>query len=84
MVILVCLAALIPLAALAWRKGWKKKALMPVLFLVIIVPIDYCVEATLGSALSDISGFSLIVGIVCVAWLVYMVFKTPKTTALKK
>ncbi len=84
MVILACLAASIPLAALAWRKGWKKKALMPVLFLVIIVPIDYCVEAALGSALSDISGFSLIVGIVCVAWLVYMVFKTPKTTALKK
>jgi len=84
MVILACLAASIPLAAMAWSKGWKKKALVPVLFLAIIVPIDYCVEAALGSAFSDISGFSLIVGIVCVAWLVYMVFKMPKTAVLKK
>ena len=80
MVILACLAASILLAAMAWRKGWRKMAFVPVLFLVIIVPID----AALGSALSDISGFSLIVGIVCVAWLVYMVFKTPKTATLKK
>jgi hypothetical protein len=80
MVILVCLVASIPLAAMAWRKGWKKKALMPVLFLVIIAVID----TALGSALSNISGFGLVVGIVCIAWLVYMVFKTPKTATLKK
>ena len=80
MVILACLASSILLAAMVWRKGWKKKALRPVLFLVIIAPID----AALGSALSDISGFSLIVGIICIAWLVYMVFKTPKTATLKK
>lgn len=80
MVILVCLASSILLAAMAWRKGWKKKALVPVLCLVIIAAID----VALGSALSDISGFNLIVGIVCVAWLVYMVFKTPKTATLKK
>ena len=80
MVILVCLASSILLAPMAWRKGWKKKALRPVLFLVIIIFID----GALGSALSDISGFELVVGIVCVAWLVYMVFKTPKTATLKK
>ncbi|MBA7701899.1 hypothetical protein ES703_110646 [subsurface metagenome] len=80
MVILGCLAASILLAPLAWRKGWKKKALVPVLCLIIIAVID----VVLGSALSDISGFSLIVGIVCIAWLVYMVFKTPKTATLKK
>ena len=80
MVILACLATSIPLAILAWRKGWKKMALLPILCLIIIAVID----TALGSALSDISGFQLIVGIVCVAWLVYMVFKTPKTATLKK
>ena len=80
MVILACLASSILLAAMAWRKGWKKKALVPVLFLVIIAAID----AALGFALSDISGFGHIVGIVCIAWLVYMVFKTPKMATLKK
>ncbi len=80
MVILVCLASSILLAAMAWRKGWRKKALVPVLCLVIIAAID----VALGSALSDISGFELVVGIGCVAWLVYMVFKTPKTATLKK
>jgi peptidoglycan/LPS O-acetylase OafA/YrhL len=80
MVILACLAASIILAILAWRKGWRKMALAPVLCLFIIAVIDM----TLNFALSNISGFSLIVGIVCVAWTVYMVFKTPKTTTLKK
>ena len=80
MVIWVCLAAAIILAILAWRKGWRKMALAPVLCLFVIAVIDI----GLGFALSDISGFSLIVGIVCVTWLVYMVFKTPKTTTLKK
>ena len=80
MVILVCLAASIILAALAWRKGWKKKSLWPVICLVIIAAID----AGLGSKLSDISGFQLIVGIICVAWTVYMVLITPKTAKMKK
>jgi hypothetical protein len=80
MVIWACLAAAIILAILAWRKGWRMIALAPVLCLFIIALIDMA----LGSALSDISGFSLIVGIVCVAWLVYMVFKMPKTAVLKK
>jgi hypothetical protein len=68
------------LAAMAWGKGWKKKALWPVFCLFIIAVID----AALGWALSDISGFGHIVGIVCIAWLVYMVFKTPKMATLKK
>jgi len=80
MVILGCLAMSILLAAMAWGKGWKKKALWPVFCLFIIAVID----AALGWALSDISGFGHIVGIVCIAWLVYMVFKTPKTATLKK
>ena len=80
MVILVCWVLSIPLVAMAWRRGWKKKALVPVLCLVIIAAID----TALGSALSDISGFQLIVGIVYVVWLVYMVFKTPKSATLKK
>ena len=80
MVILGCLAMSIILAVMAWRKGWRKMALVPVLCLFIIAVID----AQLGWTLSDISGFSLIVGIVCIAWLVYMVFKTPKTATLKK
>ena len=80
MVILACLAASIILAILAWRNGCRKMALVPVLCLFIIAVIDMA----LSSALSDISGFGLIVGIVCVAWTVYMVFKTPKTTELKK
>ena len=80
MVIWACLAASILFVAMAWRKGWKKKALVPVLCLVIIAAIDMA----LGFALSDISGFGLIVGIVCVAWLVYLVFKAPKTVTLKK
>ena len=60
--------------------GWRKMALGPVLCLFIIAVID----AQLGWALSDISGFGHVVGIVCIAWLVYMVFTTPKTAALKK
>ena len=80
MVILACLAASIPLAIMAWRKGWKKKALWPVLCLFIIAVID----AELSWALSDISVFGPVVGIVCIAWLVYMVFKMPKTAAMKK
>ena len=80
MVILGCLAMSILLAPLAWRKGWRKRALGPVLCLFIIAVID----AALGFALSDISGFGLVVGIVCIAWLVYLVFKTPKTATLKK
>jgi len=80
MVILACLAASIILAILAWRKGWRKMALAPVLCLFIIAVIDLA----FGSALSDISGFGHAVGIVFIAWLVYMVFKTPKTAALKK
>jgi len=65
---------------MAWRKGWRKMALGPVICLFIIAVID----AVLGSALSDISGFGHVVGIVCIAWLVYMVFTTPKTAAMKK
>ena len=80
MVILGCLAFSIMLAAMAWRKGWKKKALWPVLCLFIIAVID----AALIWALSDISVFGHVVGIVCIAWLVYMVFKMPKTAAMKK
>ena len=80
MVILACLAASIILAILAWRGGWRKMALGPVLCLFIIAVID----AQLGWALSDISGYGHVVGIVCIAWLVYMVFTTPKTAALKK
>ncbi len=80
MVIWACLAAAIILAILAWRKGWRKMALAPVLCLFVIAVIDM----GLGFALSDISGFGHAVGIVFIAWLVYMVFTTPKTTALKK
>lgn len=80
MVILGCLGATIILAPLAWRKGWKKKALWPALCLVIISIIDWA----LRSALSDISGFSLMVGIICVAWTVYMVLIPPKAGNLKK
>ena len=80
MVILACLAASIILAILAGRGGWRKMALGPVLCLFIIAVID----AQLGWALSDISGFGHVVGIVCIAWLVYIVFTTPKTAALKK
>jgi hypothetical protein len=80
MVILACLAASILLAILAWRKGWRWIAIIPVLCLIIIAVIDMA----LGSALSDISGFGYIVGIVFIVWLVYMIFKTPKTAALKK
>jgi len=80
LVILACLAATLMLAALAWRKGWKKKSLWPVICLVIIAAIDMA----LGSKLSDISGFQLIVGIICVAWTVYMVLIPPKDTRLKK
>jgi len=68
------------LAALAWTKGWKKKSLWPAICLVIIAAID----AALGSKLSDISGFQLIVGIICVGWTVYMVLIPPKTAKLKK
>jgi len=80
MVILGCLASSILLAPLEWRKGWRKMALGPVLCLFIIAVID----AILGFALSDISVFGHVVGIVCIAWLIYMVFKTPKTATLKK
>ena len=80
MVILVCLAATLMLAVLAWTKGWKKIGLGPALCLVIIAGID----TALDSALSDISGFSLIVGIICIAWIVYMVLIPPKTAKLKK
>ena len=80
MVILACLTASMFLALMAWRKGWRKMAFVPFFCLIIIEVID----TALGFALSDISGFSLIVGIVCVAWTVYMVFKTPKTATLKK
>ncbi len=80
MVILGFLAASILLAAMAWGKGWKKKALGPVLCLFIITVID----AQLGWALGNTPGFSYIVGIICIAWVVYMVFRPPKTAALKK
>jgi uncharacterized membrane protein YfcA len=80
MVILGCLAATIILAPLAWKNAWKKKALWPAICLVIIAAID----AALGSKLSDISGFQLIVGIICVAWTVYMVLIPPKATKHKK
>jgi len=80
MVILACLAASIILAILAWRKGWRWIAIIPVLCLFIIAVVDMA----LGSALSDISGFGLIVGIVFIVWLIYMVFKTPKSIAQKK
>ena len=80
MVILGCLGATIILAPLAWRKGWKKIALGPTLCLVIIAAID----AALGSKLSDISGFQLIVGIICVSWTIYMVLIPPKASKLKK
>jgi peptidoglycan/LPS O-acetylase OafA/YrhL len=80
MVILACLVASILLAILAWRRGWRKMALVPVLCLFIILVID----SALGFSLSNISGFGHAVGIVFIAWLVYMVFKTPKTAALKK
>jgi len=80
MVILVCMAASIILAPLAWRKGWKKKSLWPVICLVIIAAID----AAIGSKLSDISGFQLIVGIICVTWTVYMVLIPRKATEHKK
>jgi len=68
------------LAPLAWRKGWRKVAIIPVLCLFIIAVVDMA----LGSALSDISGFGHIVGIVFIVWLVYMVFKMPKTATQKK
>ena len=80
MVIIVWLGASIILAAIAWPKGWKKIALGPAICIVIIAAID----AALGSKLSDISGFSLIVGIICVGWIVYMVLIPPKTKKLKK
>lgn len=80
MAILACLAMSIILAVMAWRKGWRKIALLPSLCLFIIAVID----AALDSALSNISGFGLVAGIICIAWLVYMVLKTPKTAALKK
>ncbi len=80
MVILVCLAASIILAILAWRKGWRKMALVPILCLFIIAVIDMALDF----ALSNFSVFGHAVGIACVAWTVYMVFKTPKTAALKK
>ena len=80
MVILACLAASFLLAILAWRKGWRKMALVPVICLFIIAVIDM----VLSSALSDISGFGQIIGIVFIAWLIYLVFTTPKTSALKK
>ncbi len=79
MVIWGCLAASIILAILAWRKGWRKMALVPILCLFIIAVID----VALGWALTW-SGFGHVVGIVFIAWLVYMVFTTPKTAALKK
>jgi hypothetical protein len=68
------------LSVLAWRKGWRKMALVPVFCLFIIAVID----AALSSALSDISGFGLVAGIVSIVWLVYLVLKTPKTAQLKK
>jgi hypothetical protein len=74
MVILGCLAASIILAILAWRNGWRKMALAPVLCLFILEVIDIA----LAFALSNISGFSFVIGIFCVAWLVFLVFKTPK------
>jgi len=80
MVILACLGATIMLAALAWRKGWKKISLGPAICLVIISVLDWALQ----SALSDISGFSLIVGIIFVAWIVYMVLVPPKAARLKK
>ena len=80
MVILGCLGASIILAPLGWRKGWKKKALWPALCIVIIAAID----TALGSALTDISGFSLIIGIICIGWIVYMVLIPAKTAKLKK
>ena len=80
MVILGCLAATIILSPLAWRRGWKKKALWPALSLVIIAVID----AALGSRLSDISGFSLIFGSICVALTVYMVLISPKAAKMRK
>jgi len=82
MVILACLAASTILSPLAWTKGWKKKSLWPVICLVIIAAID----VALRFKLSDISGFQLIliVGIICVAWTVYMVLIPPKATKRKK
>jgi hypothetical protein len=80
MVILACLGASIILAALAWRKGWKKKSLWPVICLFIISALDWAVQ----NALSDIPGFSLIVGIIFVAWSVYMALIPPRATKGKK
>jgi uncharacterized membrane protein YfcA len=80
MVILVCLAATIMLAPLAWSKGWNWLALEPALCLVIIAAID----AALGFKLSDTSGFELIVGIICVAEIVYMVLRPRKAFKRKK
>jgi hypothetical protein len=80
MVILASLGASIMLAALAWRKGWKKKSLWPAICLFGIAAID----AALGPKLSDISGFQVIVVIICVAWIVYMVLIRPKAPNVKK
>jgi hypothetical protein len=80
MVILVCLAATIILSPVAWNKGWKILALEPALCLVIIEAIN----AALGFKLSDISGFELIVGIICVAEIVYMALKPTKAFKRKK
>jgi len=86
MVIIGCLVAIILLAPLAWKKRWKYISLIPALCLVIIGAVD----GALGSRLSN-SGFILlginlagIVGIICVAWVAYMVLVPRKTDKLKK
>ncbi len=80
MVILACLGAAIILSPLAWRKGWKKISLVPAMCLFIISVLDWALQ----NALSDIYGLSLIIGIICVAWIAYMVLVPAKADRVKK
>jgi len=79
MVIIACLVAIILLAPLAWKKGWKYISLVPALCLVIIGAVDGALKLRLSDA-----GFILIVGIICVAWVGYMVLVPRKTAKIKK